>query len=567
VKQFTLCGRMLLAALLAAFLFFSLASCRKTATVKHVGQTAVTAALGQFPLADKKAELTVLVVKPPYVSDLNSNQAAKWYEDYTNVRVTYIHVPYQGPREATNLHLVAGDYPDIIMNAGMNTMDEMNYGGQGIFIPLNDLIEEHGYWFKKAVERVPEIPAAITQPDGNIYGLPNINQAFHTFYNYKAWINKDWLDRLGLAMPETTEDFYNVLKAFKTRDPNGNGRADEIPMMGYYRPNWNPSSPYPFFLNSFVYFSDYLAMRDGKVVFVADTEEFREGLRYVARLVNEGLLDKTSFTQSVDQAKQLGTNPEAPLVGVFTDFVWWNFVGSRNDMPDRRADSYVALAPLKGPKGIRYTTHANNGFNPAWAHITDNCKDPVLAFRWLEGMYSDEATMTLQLGIKGEMRGDPDPGAVGINQKPALWKDIWIEKLNPPVENPYYAPMFLGNRYSDLRLGQQADWDNPNTPFEQEPKLYRETLEKYYPYRPAAGEYLPININHTALEAADLARLTSQINTFVQENIVAFITNNKSLDRDWNAYTGEFRRLELPQYLQIKQTAYDRQYGRANSRE
>jgi putative aldouronate transport system substrate-binding protein len=202
---------------------------------------------------------------------------------------------------------------------------------------------------------------------------------------------------------------------------------------------------------------------------------------------------------------------------------------------------------------------ANNGFNPAWAHITDNCKDPVLAFRWLEGMYSDEATMTLQLGVKGKMRDDPDPGAVGINQKPAIWKVIETPDL---VENPYYVPMFLGNRYSDLRLGQQADWDNPNTPFEQEPKLYRETLEKYYPYRPAPGELFPLNLNHTAVEATEAGRLSNQINTYVQESIVAFISGNKSLDRDWAAYVAEFKRLELPQYLQLKQVAYDRQYGK-----
>jgi len=120
--------------------------------------------------------------------------------------------------------------------------------------------------------------------------------------------------------------------------------------------------------------------------------------------------------------------------------------------------------------------------------------------------------------------------------------------------------MFLGNRYSDLRLGEQADWDNPLTMFDREPKLYLATLEKYFPYRPAAGESLPLNINHTAVETIELSRLTTQINTFINESIVAFITGNKNLDHDWDSYIREFRRLELPQYLQIKQTAYDRQY-------
>lgn len=554
--------KIVVCAVLTALVLCALGACaRQNSLSSRIEKTAASAAPGEFPLTDTKAELTVMLVKPPYIADMNQNKAAKWYEEYTNVRVTYIHVPYQGLREATNLHIAAGDYPDIIMNAGMNTIDEMNYGVQGIFIPLNDLIEEHGYWFKKAIERVPELPAAVVQPDGNIYGLPNINQAFHTFYNYKLWINRDWLKKLNLALPETTEDFYQVLKAFKTGDPNGNGKQDEIPLMGYYRPSYFQSWPYIFLLNSFVYLdpTSFLAMRDGEVVFVADTAEFREGLRYVGRLVSEGLLDKASFTQNVDQAKQLGTNPDAPLVGAFTDFVWWNFVGDRTDTHDKRADSYIALAPLAGPNGVRFTPEVNNGFNPAWAHISDNCKDPVLALRWLDGMYSEEATLTLQLGIKGVMRDDPDPGAVGINQKPAIWK--LLEDQNPPRESPYYAPMMLGNRYSDLRLGQQANWSNPETLYEREPKLYQETFEKYYPYRPAPGGFLPLNLNHTAVEAVEIGHLGNQINTYVRENIVAFITGNKNLDRDWDAYVAEFKRLDLAQYLHLKQTAYKRQYG------
>ena len=70
------------------------------------GATAVTAARGQFPLTSTKAELTVLIVKPAYVSDLNTNLAAKWYEDYTNVHVTYIHtrlMKVRGPRPTCSL--------------------------------------------------------------------------------------------------------------------------------------------------------------------------------------------------------------------------------------------------------------------------------------------------------------------------------------------------------------------------------------------------------------------------------------------------------------------------------
>ncbi|GHT74667.1 ABC transporter substrate-binding protein [Spirochaetia bacterium] len=546
-------------ALLFTVLFFY--GCKKgAASTGYSTETVVTAAPGQFPLTESRAELTVLISKPPYVSDLNQNQAAAWYEELTNVHVKYIHVPYENSRASTNLLIASGEYPDIIMNAGLSSVDAINYGGQGILIPINDLIDKEGYFFKEAAGRIPELTPAMQMPDGNIYGLPNINQAFHTFYNTKAWINEDWLKKLNLAVPATTEEFYEVLKAFKTRDPNGNGKADEIPMMGYYTTFFR-SAPYVFLLNSFVYFNpgNYLAMENGKVTFVANTGDFREGLRYVARLVDEGLIDKASFTQSADQAKQIGTNPNAPLIGVLSEQGWWPYVGMNNDTADHRAYNYTALSPLKGPKGVQLSPVQGTGFSLDFAQITDKARDPVLAFRWLEGLYSDEATRGIQLGVKGTLWDDPDPGAQGINQKPALYKVL----TSPSDESPYWAPnIFLGNRSSDFRLGQQMDWSNPLAKYDQEPKLYRETLEKYYPYRPKEGQYLPLVLHHTAQENSDLARLSEQINTYTLENIMAFITGNKNLDRDWDSYTAEFRRLNLDRYLQFKQTAYDRQYGK-----
>ncbi|MCL2043133.1 MAG: extracellular solute-binding protein [Treponema sp.] len=523
-------------------------------------QTAVTAAPGQFPLTKEKSELTVLLAKPAHISDLNNNLAAEWYEELTNVRVRYIHTPYHTARESANLHIATGDYPDIIMFSWMTTMDEINYGSQGIFVPLNELIEQHSYWFHKVTEQIPDVIPAITLPDGKIYGLPNINQTLYTFYQHKAWVNRDWLDRLGLAMPETTEEFYEMLKVFQTMDPNGNGRDDEIPMMGYFGVN-TQSWPYPFLLNSFVYFDPqtFLALEDGQVVFTADTEEFREGLRFIARLVDEGLLHRASFTQNVDQARQLGMTPDAARIGVFTDLLWGGVVGDRLDMPDFRADNYIAIPPLRGPRGVRYAQITSVGINPAFANITDNARDPVLAFRWLEGMYSEEATKNLRLGIKGVIHDDPDEGALGINRQPALFKTLVYEG-EPPHVSPYFAPMLLGNQHVNFRIGRQTDWNDPEIIFETEVKAYLETVEKYHPFRPPSGVYYPLIVHHTAGETVDAGRMSSEIRTYVHENIAAFLTGNRSLDRDWDAYIAGFRQLELSRYLELKQTAYNRQY-------
>ena len=545
----------------------SLFGAGKQAAPDTTGGTAATTAPGQFPLTNTKSQLSVLTFKALYLSDFNDNLATKWYEDLTNVHVTYTSVPQTGAREATNLLIAGGEYPDIIMSAGLNSSDEMNYGSQGIFIPLNDLIQKYGYWTNEAFKRYPDLPAALIQPDGKIYGLPNINEAFHTFFTMKAWINENWLKKLNLKAPTTTDEFYQVLRAFKTQDPNGNGKADEIPMMGAYVLNQPRNDPWVFLLNAFVYFDPqttkpcgFLELNNGKVGFVPILEDYREGLRYVAKLVNEGLLDPASFTQNLTQFKQIGTNPDAQLIGVFTDFVWWNAVGYNRDTQDRRADIYPALAPLKGPKGVQNAPLTALAFNAAFAQITDHCKDPVLAMRWLDGLYKEDVTRIIQFGIKGVYWDDPTPGAQGINQKPALWRVL--KPFPADVADPGSARnVFMGNRYSDLRLGEQANWSDPETAFSQEPKLYRETMEKYYPYGPQ-GKNVPELLYFTPQENQEYARLKEQINTYTRENLVAFVTGNKNLDRDWTAYVAEFQRLDLPKYLQYVQTAYDRQYGK-----
>jgi putative aldouronate transport system substrate-binding protein len=531
------------------------------------GATAVTSAPGQFPLARDRAQLSVLTQKAAYLSDFNNNHATQRYESLTNVRVIYTSVPQVGAREATNLLIAAGEYPDIIMSAGMNAADEMNYGSQGIFIPINDLIQNHAYWANEAFRRYPELPAALIQPDGNIYGLPNINEAFHTFYTMKAWINENWLRTLNLRVPATTEEFYQVLSAFKTQDPNRNGRADEIPMMGHYQLNTPRTDPWNFLLNSFVYFdpqttkaSGFLELVNRRVGFVPIQDDYREGLRYIARLVSEGLLDPASFTQNVNQVKQIGTNPDAQLIGVFTDFVWWNTVGYNRETADRRADNYPALAPLRGPRGVQNTPLTAVPFNVAFAHITDHCRDPILAFRWLDGLYNEDVTRDIQFGTKGVYWDNPASGAQGINRKPALHRIL--QPFPSDVEDPGSARnVLLGNRHSDLRLGEQADWANPETQFAQEPKLFQETNEKYAQHFPQ-GRNVPEILYFTPQENQDYLRLREQINTYTRENLVAFITGNRNLDRDWAAYINEFQRLELNRYLQMVQTAYDRQYGR-----
>src|SRR5699024_3076170 len=112
----------------------------------------------------------------------------------------------------------------------LSSVDIAKYGEQGTFIALNDLIEQYMPNLTALLEENPEIRKVMTFPDGNIYSLPTIyDPDFDSLMmQHKLWVRKDWLDKFGMDVPETIDEFEAYLEAVKSQDPNGNGKADEI---------------------------------------------------------------------------------------------------------------------------------------------------------------------------------------------------------------------------------------------------------------------------------------------------------------------------------------------------
>lgn len=121
-------------------------------------------------------------------------------------------------------------------------------------------------------------------------------------------INKSWLDKLGLKVPDTIDDLYNVLKAFKEQDPNGNGKQDEIPFIELSNDLISPFGIAD--LNN-----NFMVVKDGNAVYYPISEEYKEGLKWESKLFKDGLLDKEVFTQDETMRSAKFLNPDAPIVG------------------------------------------------------------------------------------------------------------------------------------------------------------------------------------------------------------------------------------------------------------
>lgn len=113
---------------------------------------------GTYPIVEEKVTLKVMVPSEALVENFETNEFTKWYEEKTNVHVEWIVVPQQSASEKLNLMLASGDYPDVIMRFGVTPAQQMIYGNQGVFLPLNDLIEQYGDNFKKCSTAIRGCP-------------------------------------------------------------------------------------------------------------------------------------------------------------------------------------------------------------------------------------------------------------------------------------------------------------------------------------------------------------------------------------------------------------------------
>ena len=116
--------------------------------------------------------LSVFVAPAPFIGDFNTNKATLYWEEMTGVHIDWIQVPAQDKEQKLSLMLSSGsDLPDVI-STSLSFEQVILYGAQGLFIPLNDLIEEYGHGIHKVSKLEPNARNVITAPDGNIYALP-----------------------------------------------------------------------------------------------------------------------------------------------------------------------------------------------------------------------------------------------------------------------------------------------------------------------------------------------------------------------------------------------------------
>lgn len=345
---------------------------------------ALVLALSLCAVAEEPVTITAMSTYRNETHTLTESLPIATTLEAAGIRLELTSISKEAWSEQYRLTLGGGNYPGVIFGH----IDAEWYGTQeGILLPLEGLFKEYA----------PNICAQLdkfngwdkmTYSDGHIYSLPSISPS--TPRDQMLWVNKVWMNNLELEMPRSMEDIYEVLKAFKENDANGNGdENDEIPLV-CYDTQGNGCS--------FMCFANYLPYmfnlefrlvigEDGNVGFLPMTQEFYDLVEYCTTLYSEGLMNEDAFTMTVDDQAALVSSTDTvgmifasdPIYACGVDKVFdWEMI--QPWCPSVEVGGFVGRDNLC---------------------LTDHCEDPEAVIAWLDTFYTEEGATLAALGVEG----------------------------------------------------------------------------------------------------------------------------------------------------------------------
>jgi len=500
------------------------------------------------PITSEKVTFKIVVKQDVTIGDWKTNAFTKWLEQKTNIHIEWNQVGGTDDDVMTkvNAMIAAGDIPDAFMGIEFTRSQLYLYGQQGLFTDVNQFIDGYALNLQQAMKDYPDARKLVQAPDKKIYSFPSINDCYHCrASNGRTFLNTDWIKQVGLDVPKTTDEFREVLRAFKKADLGGNGRT--IPFCGY------KDAPFDtYFMNSFLYNpgDPWLVVNDGKVDVNFNKDEWREGLKYIHGLYAEGLINKDVFTADQDQMDRYGNAPGKPIIGGARSYYWGGFLDIDQKDPEARWRKYLAVPPVKGPNNVQYAAwnYLGVGVEVAKLVITKKCAKPELLVQWADAQMELEAILR---GYGGPKFAWAKKGELGINGKQAVYgfSATWNTEKNISwsQDNAMY-------RSQDFRLAERV---NPKDLTFESP-LYQQTVDNYFPYKqPQEMQFPPVTLDQdqAAQEAELKTNLTSEVNLSFSKFVTGQLDPND--DAAWNDYKDRVEKIGVKPYLELEQAAYE----------
>jgi putative aldouronate transport system substrate-binding protein len=449
--------------------------------------------------------------------------------------------------ERKNIMINSGDYPEVFYGGGCFTADEIDrYGRQGLFIDLAPYIKQYAPNIQRLLDTDPMFKALVTSPsDGNkIYSMGKREGRIANGIQGSMFVYKPWLDKLGLKVPTTYLEFENMLRAFKANDLNGNGRPDEIPF------SFNQKSSNNTLCQLMAMFGygwqsirrSFVEGDDGKLVFVPETENFRQSLIWLRKLFAEDLLDPEDYAGTANDGPERNSQPDV-IVGSYIA------LGNNNTYVNdpERAKNYIHIPPMTGPTGEKHYMRDNRLMSSSGRGfiLTNKAKPAQIPgiMKWLDQHFTETHRFEVTYGPIGETLQYDAKGMLVRIPTPAGMTDLEFRRHHT---------------FDVLAYITEAEW---GTKIE---------------YLPEDGYRIPWVENHywpviqfffyeypNAEETAYMQAAGNEIETYIRTTVAKWLIEG-GIEREWNSFQTNLKNMGSGEYIRICQAQYDRFYAIAN---
>lgn len=509
----------------------------------------------EFPLKEK-ATLTGTISYPANTeSDPNKRTIFERLQEKTNVEVNWTAIQADQWSDKISLEMAnTKDMTDFIFTAGFSDNDLLKYAKQGVIIPLEEYIDAYMPNLKKVFDTYPEYRTMCTDTDGHIWALPWIEQlgsgkeAIQTVGDM-SFINKKWLDFLGLEVPTTTDEFEQVLIAFRDHaselQQKFNIDGDIIPMSCIVNDGDQDPS---ILINGFGEgYGDadkgrHIGVTNDKEVICSATQDgYKDGITWLHKLYEEGLIDTESFTQEWSTYVAKGKS------GRYGVCFSWDVANIDN------LEDWVPLPALTAD--TRNITPQNgsftSGFDRGRCVVTAVAQNPALVCAWLDQMYDPFQSPQNNWGTYGE-DDDFDIFELSTNADGGeMLKHAPLGDASPVEVREAEAvggPLAILDDYYGVYVTCPDD------------AQYRLDWIKEYYTPDMNSDYVYPNVFMSQDDTKKISDLQTDIEKLINANKSDWIMNGFT-DADWDQYISELEAYGLDEYLELFQKYLDAYYA------
>jgi len=472
------------------------------------------------------------------VDSMADNSTIKKANADRNVIIDFIHPPAGQETEQFNLMLVSDDLPDMVTHGW--GIPQLFPGGadkaieDGFYIDLKPYVEQYAPNFKREIEGDVNVYKVAHTDGGAIWGMVMIDRTPQPQWMGPA-IRRDMFGAMKLDVPVTIDDWYASLTKIKNEAPalypdfeipivmDSNGRGEFYAFLG----SWD--------------IADTFCLDDKQeVIFGPATGAYKDYLTEMAKWYAEGLI-KDDFNVGTNRTAYITGDKTAALASSgFWEYDSW-FATADNPDFDVFGAPYPQLIKGQKPKVAYIPSRGHLGYHTA---VTTSCKNPARAVDWMDWFYADEGSQLANWGVENEDFIYLDDGS-----------KLYTDKIAKNVEGVAIPVIYFKYLYSHGAFLREWDRECPSYGEEANACMWRWIESTDF------SRMIPSFISYSTEESTEFTSIMADINTYVGERRVQFITGQDNLT-NFDAFVQQMKNMRLDRAVEIQSAAFKRYQSR-----